>query len=103
MNADIERLRRQCDEALAALLEAIESVYDACETLTEAEEAVLELAGGDTFDPRYESLADETRVADLRIALYAVQARLVERHRSSVPAELADYSAEELRAALNFS
>jgi hypothetical protein len=68
--------------------------------LSEVEDAIFELAGDDTHDERYAPLADETRVDDLRIVLYAVQARLVERHRSRVPPGLADFRPDELRAAL---
>jgi hypothetical protein len=96
----VEALRCQTDEALEPLLGAIDAVYDACSTLTEVENAVLELAGGSTHDERYLFLEDQTRVADLRIALYAVQARVVERHRSRVPPDLADISPDELREAL---
>jgi hypothetical protein len=74
----VEALRRQCDEALEALLEALDPVYDACSTLSEVENAIHELAGGDTHDPRYPLLAEETRVGDLQLALYALQAHLVE-------------------------
>jgi hypothetical protein len=98
--SDIETLKHQCDEALEPLLDALDAVYAACSTLTEVEDAVLKLAGDSTHDERYPFLEEETRLADLRIALYALQAHLVKRHASSVPADLADVRPNDLRAAL---
>jgi hypothetical protein len=74
---NINALRRQCDEALEPLLGVLDVIDAASSTLTEAENAIWELAGGSMdSDPNGQLLAElgeETRTIDLRLALGVVQ------------------------------
>jgi hypothetical protein len=96
-----DELRQACDNALAALNAAIDGVYAAIATYARVDRAVWELgAEGGNAEEQWNALYEQTHLADLNLALNALQSRLVDRHSSSVPRGLADYSTDELRAAL---
>lgn len=79
----VEALRRRCDEALEPLLRALDVIDTASSTLTEVENAIHKLAGGDSYDRRYPLLADETHAEDLRLALSVIHAWLTRRNNLS--------------------
>jgi|SRR5947199_10261695 len=104
----IPQVRRRNDEALEALLGALDVIDTASMVLTQAENAIHELAGGSmNSDPNEQLLADlgdETKTEDLRLALGVVNAWLIKRNGLSTwlsESDLADVDPDGLRAALH--
>jgi hypothetical protein len=100
----VKARRHQCDEALEALLGVLDVIDAASSTLTEVENAIHEMAGGDTHDPRYPLPAEETRAVDLRVALGVVNAWLTKRNDLSTwhsESDLSEVDPDGLRAALD--
>jgi hypothetical protein len=100
-------LYRQTDEALKALLAALDVIDAASSTLTETEEAIFELAGGshdnDPSEPLLAELGEEARTIDLRLALGVVHAWLTKRNGLSTwhsESDLSEVNPDGLRAAL---
>jgi hypothetical protein len=107
MSEAVEALRRQSDEALEALLGALNVIDAASSTLFEVENAIHELAcdsrDSDPNEPLLAELADETHAEDLRLTLGVVNAWLVKRNHAGTwfsDSDLADVDPDGLRAAL---